>query len=162
MNLKGVVDVRWLIVAGVMLAPGVVAAQPLGIPHGRWWERPKVAQDLALSQDQVANLNSLTLNHARTMVDLKALVEKTEIDLRASAELEPFDAKAVRQNFAALQQARMKLESQRFEMLLKVREVLTGDQWRRLRDLVRERREREKVEGLGGDGVHKPLRKWRN
>jgi hypothetical protein len=46
----------------------------------------------------------------------------------------------VRDAFGVLIQARTKLETQRFETLLQTREVLTADQWRKLRDVVRERR----------------------
>ncbi|MFI5166682.1 MAG: Spy/CpxP family protein refolding chaperone [Thermoanaerobaculales bacterium] len=151
---------RWILGSAMMVGAAVVVAQPLGIPPGRWWEQPKVAEQLALTADQTQQLNTLTLGHARTMVDLKGSVEKAEIDLRAAAETDPLDAKQVRQNFAALQQTRMRLESERFDMLLKVRQVLTTEQWHKLRDIVRERRDRG--EAMGGEAGRKPLRRWRN
>jgi Spy/CpxP family protein refolding chaperone len=151
---------RWILGSAMMVGAAVVVAQPLGIPPGRWWEQPKVADQLALTADQTQQLNTLTLGHARTMVDLKGSVEKAEIDLRAAAETDPLDAKQVRQNFAALQQTRMRLESERFDMLLKVRQVLTTEQWHKLRDIVRERRDRG--EAMGGETSRKPLRRWRN
>src|SRR5271157_5461542 len=151
---------RWILGSAMMVGAAVVVAQPLGIPPGRWWEQPKVAEQLALTADQTQQLNTLTLGHARTMVDLKGAVEKAEIDLRAAAETDPLDAKQVRQNFAALQQTRMRLESERFDMLLKVRQVLTTEQWPKIREIIRQRRER--ADSMGGDAGRKPLRKWRN
>ena len=148
---------RWLLVAGLLLMAGAVAAQPMGgpdgaetpwapmggpmgVPMGRWWERPKVVEQLGLTPEQTKKLEAITLDQARTMVDLKSAVEKAEIDLRAASDAEPFNAKRVRDAFGVVIQARTKLETQRFEILLKTREVLTAEQWGKLRDVVRERR----------------------
>ncbi len=125
----------------VLLAAGAAAAQPFAVPPGKWWERPAVAGQLGLAPEQVAKLSATTYAHLRSMVDLKAAVEKANLDLAAAAEAEPFDAAKVRTAFGAVQEARLKLESQRFEMLLKIRELLTPDQWRKLQAVVRERRE---------------------
>jgi Spy/CpxP family protein refolding chaperone len=136
--------------AGLLLAAGAATAQPMGMPMGRWWERPKMAEQLALTPDQTQKLESITLNEARALVDLKGAVEKAQIDLRAAADAEPFQPDKVREAFRVVQQAREKLEMQRFEMLLKVRGVLSVDQWHKLRELVRERgpmRGREGEEG---------------
>ncbi len=141
---------RWLAFAGALLAGGVASAQPMGVPMGRWWERPKVAQDLGLSPEQTQKLEAITLDQATAMVDLKASVEKAEIALKAAADAQPFDPKRVREAFAVMQQARMKLETQRFELLLKVRETLSPDQWKRLRELARTMHERRGERGKGG------------
>jgi Spy/CpxP family protein refolding chaperone len=125
----------------VLLAAGAAAAQPLVLPPGKWWERPAVAGQLGLAPEQVAKLSATTYTHLRSMVDLKAAVDKANLDLAAAAEDEPFDTAKVRAAFGAVQQARLKLESQRFEMLLKIRELLTPDQWRKLQAVARERRE---------------------
>ncbi|MGZ5958023.1 MAG: Spy/CpxP family protein refolding chaperone [Myxococcaceae bacterium] len=160
----------WCLVVGLLMVAGAAAAQPMGdpmqqrmgspmeqrmgspmgVPMGRWWEWPRVAQQLGLSAEQTQKLEANTLSQATAMVDLKASVEKAEINLHAAADGQPFDAKRVREAFGVLQQARMKLEAQRFEMLLKTREVLTTDQWQKLRELARERRMER---GKGGPGA---------
>lgn len=156
--------IRWIAAAGLMLAAGFAAAQPYVMPPGRWWERPMIAGKLALSPDQVKQLDSATYAFALRMVDLKAAVEKDEIDLRALSEAEPFMPGKVRDAFAALQQARVKLESERFDMLLKVREVLNPEQWAKLQQLARERRA-EKGKGNGDQPGpaqrNNPQRRWR-
>lgn len=127
-----------VIVCAVVVGAGIAAAQNLGLPPGRWWERPRVAEQLGLSAEQKATLNTETIAHARALVDLKAAVEKAELDLRVLAEAEPFNGKATREAFANLQRARQRLESERFEMLVKVREILTAGQWQRLQALASE------------------------
>jgi Spy/CpxP family protein refolding chaperone len=153
--------IRVLVGAAILMVAGAAAAQPLGVPMGRWWEWPRVAERLSLAPEQTQKLDAITLNQATVMVDLKASVEKAEINLRAAADAQPFDAKRVRDAFGVLQQARMKLEAQRFEMLLKTREVLTVEQWQKLRELARERRmERGKAApGAGGTQPRSP-RAW--
>ena len=122
---------------GLLLVVGAAFAQPLGVPTDRWWQRPAVVQQLGLSPDQTKKLEDIYLMQARAMVDLKATVEKAGLDLRAVADVEPFDAVKVRASFTAFQQARIKLDAQRFETLLKVRDVLSPDQWHKLRDILR-------------------------
>lgn len=112
--------------------------QVLPIPPGRWWERPRVAEELALSAEQREKLEEVSVSHARELVDLRAAVERAEIDLRAVADREPFDAAAVRRAFAAFQQARSRMEAQRFELLIAVRQTLSAAQWERLKGLARE------------------------
>jgi len=174
--------ITWCLVVGLLVVAGAVAAQPMGdpaeppmgdpmgqsmgapmgqamggpmgVPMGRWWaDWPRVAQQLGLSAEQTQKLEAITLSQATAMVDLKGSVEKAEINLRAAADGQPFDAKRVRDAFGVLQQARTKLEAQRFEMLLKTREVLTADQWQKLRELARERRMERMERGKGGPGA---------
>lgn len=143
----------WFTVLGVLIT-GSLWAQGLGgppfdVPPGRWWERPAVAQELGLTPEQKAKLEQLTAERLKVMIDARAAVEKAEVELRLLAEKEPLDARKVREAFAALQQARQKLELERFEMLLAVRQTLSAEQWQRLRALARERLEerRERREG---------------
>jgi len=149
MNSKGVAGV---IAGATLLVATGLAAQPLGVPPGRWWERPQVAEQLALTAEQKARLESLSVENARGMIDIKAAVEKAELDLRVVAEAEPFDAAKVRAAFRTVQQARTRLENERFEALLRVREVLSADQWRQLRELTRDAVRERAQERRGGQG----------
>jgi Spy/CpxP family protein refolding chaperone len=131
---------KWLfaVVLGGCLLAGTVAMAQLSVPPGRWWEREMVAKELALTQEQKVKLEAVTLEHAKRMIDLKASVDKAELDLRAAADVDPFNPRQVRESFSSFQQARSRLESERFEMLLKVREIVTVEQWRKLRDLAQQ------------------------
>lgn len=140
-------------VLGFFLASGLWAqglgGPPFDVPPGRWWDRPAVAQELALSPEQKAKLEQLTSERLKAMIDARAAVGKAEVELRLLAEKEPLDVRKVREAFSALQLARQKLELERFEMLLAVRQTLTAEQWNKLRLLARERVEerRERREG---------------
>jgi len=143
---------RWTLSAAFLLVAAfprvpTASAQPLQVPPGRWWQRPEVIEELGLTPDQQAKIDSVTLEHARTMIDLKATVEKAELNLRVVADAEPFNAEKVREAFRALVDARSRLEAERFEMLITVRESLNGVQWQKLKEMARERLERIR----GGD-----------
>jgi Spy/CpxP family protein refolding chaperone len=137
---------RKKVVALGLAAAGLVAsgleAQPMRVPQGQWWERPLVVRALGLTAEQRRNIEKATIEHARAMVDLKADVEKAELDVKVAADAEPFEPGQVRAAFQKLLQARMRLETERFEMILKVREVLSAEQWQKLRRLAAERRSR--------------------
>lgn len=149
------------LVIGVMAASGVagsVLAQGLQIPPGRWWDRPQVAMRVGISDEQRAQLDKVTIEHAKRMIDLKAAVDKAEIELRVAADGDAFDAKIVRQAFARLLDARSRLETERFELLIAQRELLTAAQWEKLRVLARSFAERGR-EGPGEGGAPRaPLR----
>jgi Spy/CpxP family protein refolding chaperone len=140
-----------LLGGSLVLGATWAAAQPMGVPQGRWWERPRIAEKLALTAEQKARLESIAMTSAKTMIDLKAEVEKAELDLKGAADTEPLAAARIREAFKVLQQARSRLETERFEMLLKDREVLTTEQWHQLQELKRDR-ERQRAEG-GSDGA---------
>jgi Spy/CpxP family protein refolding chaperone len=157
---------RWLLSSVLVLAGGVASAQPFSVPVGKWWERPRIAGRLGITSEQVNKLNAATYPHAKAMIDLKASVDKATLDLQAASEADPFETERARIAFGVLQQARQRLETERFEMLLKVRAILTTDQWSRLQELVRERRE-ENVEGAQptpGAGLkrNQQPRRWQN
>jgi len=135
---------------------GVASAQPFAVPVGKWWERPRIQSRLGLRPDQVAKLEEAAYPQARAMIDLKASVEKATLDLQAAADAAPFDAERTRTAFAVLQQARQRLETQRFEMLLKVRGILDAEQWKRLQEIVRERRDEAAADAEATPG---PLQK---
>jgi Spy/CpxP family protein refolding chaperone len=145
-------------VTATLLGALEICAQPLSVPPGRWWQRPRVAAKLGLTAAQKQKLETTTVEHARVMIDLKATVEKAELELRLAADASPFDADRVRAVFARLQQARMRLETERFELLLAQRELLSPEQWQELRGLARELMERRRGGGGAGDQPGQPRR----
>lgn len=152
--MKTVISVLVSLATLAVVAPG--KAESLDVPPGRWWDRQAVVRLIGLSAEQKRNIETITLTHARAMVDLKANVERAELDLRAAADAEPFGADRVREAFGALVRARTALEVERFEMILRIREVLSHEQWQRLRRMAEEARLRGPEEGERGPGGGPP------
>jgi hypothetical protein len=78
------------------------------------------------------------------MIDLKADVDKAGLDLASSVDQQDFDPAPVRAAYAVFQTARHKLENERFEMLLEVRQVLTYEQWRKIEEIKRAEEKRSR------------------
>jgi hypothetical protein len=115
----------------LVLGAGLAAAE-LNIPPGRWWENPRVVERIHLSESQQTAIRGLVVEHARRMIDLNADVKRAELDLAELVDRDELVPDQVRQAFAALQKARQRLENERFELLLAVRQSLTRAQWREL------------------------------
>jgi len=151
--------VRNLVMVVVLCCAAAPAmAQSLTVPPGRWWDRPQVAMRVGLSDEQRARLDEVTIEHAKRMIDLKAEVDKAEIELRVAADGDKFDADELRQAFARLLQARSRLETERFELLIAQRELLTAAQWEKLRVLARSFAERGR-DREGGEGAPRAPRR---
>ncbi len=107
-------------------------ARDYNLPPGKWWENDRVVEHLRLTEDQQAEIGDLVYESATRMIDLNAAVEKAKLALENQVDRRDLDAAAVRQAFKAFQDARRALETERFEMLLAVRVVLTPEQWEKM------------------------------
>jgi Spy/CpxP family protein refolding chaperone len=131
-----------LVVAAV--APALAQGGPplegpeMRLPPGTWWENPRVVEQVKLTPEQQAAIADLVYDHARTMIDLKAAVEKAELELKVRVDRSDLVPDQVRAAFRAFQAARSALENERFEMLLGVRLQLSPEQWDELQALHRE------------------------
>lgn len=125
-------------------------AQDYNLPPGKWWENDRVVAHLELSVDQQARIKDLVYSHATKMVDHNATLEKAKLSLADVVERQDVDPEAIRRSFETFQEARRLLETERFEMLLSVRQVLTYEQWKKMLAL-RERLDnlRQRREGSG-------------
>jgi len=121
-------------------------AQDYHLPRGTWWEIPKVVEHLKLTPEQQQQISDLVYDHAQRMIGLNAGVESAKLALSREVESSNFDPARVRTAFDAFQDARSKLERERFEMLLSVRQVLSYEQWKKL-DNLRKLRDRKNNRG---------------
>jgi len=128
---------KLLMICVVLLAVQPLAAQEFELPPGKWWEDPRLSERIGLSVEQQQQIRDLVYTGARQMIDLKASVDRAGLDLAEVVNSSQFDPEAVRTAYGVFQSARQKLENERFEMLLEVRQVLTYEQWQKLQELKR-------------------------
>ncbi len=142
---------RFVVVVLVLLATGAAGAAELRLPPGKWWDNPALVERVKLTGEQQGKISELVYKHALTMIDLKAAVERRELELSNLVDQSAFDAAKVRAAFTALQSARQSLETAHFELLLSIRELLSLEQWQALQEMheevVRRRAERERQFG---------------
>ena len=143
-----------LIITVVLTLMGpLVAANEFDLPPGKWWENPRVVSHIGLSDEQQAQIREIVFAYARRMIDLKADVDKAGLDLANTVDQQEFDPEPVRAAYAVFQTARHKLENERFEMLLEVRQVLSYEQWRKIEEAtqrIQQNRSEQRRPGPGG------------
>ena len=105
----------------------------LGVPGGKWWTRPEMAQRLGLTADQTKKMDDTFQQYRLKLIDLNASVQREEIIMEPLVAAEsPDEAKIVAQ-IDKVAQARAELEKANARMLLGIRRLLTPEQWNKLK-----------------------------
>jgi Spy/CpxP family protein refolding chaperone len=132
MNGKSLGARVWLLLmafAGVLLAQG-----PRPFPS--WWENPwwnsSVAQDLNLTDAQKTDINAIVKDYRPKMMDLRAAMQKADSDVEAAFGENPVDQRKASDAIEKLAAARGDLTRALSQMSLKLRTVLTVEQWQDL------------------------------
>lgn len=120
---------------------------------GRWWENPKIATAIALTDDQKKKMDDIYQQYRLTLVDLHATLEKQEMQMRPLIEADQPDEGQVLAQIDKVAQARAELEKADARMLFEVRRQLTAEQWQKLKALHRQHMERMRQQG-GPDAWH--------
>ena len=130
------------------------AAQMPEVPPGKWWKRPAIAGALNLSPEQQGKLEDIFSRRRREFVDLKADVERRQIDVEELVAAKDSDSKKVAASVDALEISRLKLRKAATMMFLEQKDVLSAAQWQQIlarRDEWRKERQMER-RGFGGEG----------
>jgi len=131
---------------------------------GRWWNNPKMAQELNLTDQQKKQMDDIFLQHRLKLIDLNANLEKQETLFRPMIEADQPDETKILAQIDAIAQARADLEKADARMLFDIRKVLTPEQWQKLKTLHEEHREdrmRDRHPGPGGPDGQNLWRKRR-
>jgi len=123
-----------LAVLGFLAASGA-SAQAL---DGKWWKRPRVAQELALSPDQDAELEKIFARTKPHLIDLRADLEKKQFDYEQSMQADSADRKTIESKIEAREEARTRLQKELALMELDMKQVLKPDQREKLSRLKEE------------------------
>ena len=133
----------------VLLALPALAALGQGPAEGKWWKRPRVARQLGLSADQVAQLEKIFARSKPRLIDLRAEFEKKRFDYDQAMQSDDVDREVLESKIEAREQARAALQTELALMELDMKKVLTPEQREKLvemreraRALVQERRRR--------------------
>ncbi len=141
----------------VILAALPVLAQP---PRGffNWWDSP-IARDLNLTDDQNRQIRSIVREYRSKLIDQRATLEKAEIELEDQFNDEQFDQRKASDTLEKLISARGDLTRTMSQMGMKLRAVLTTDQFRELqkrrpsvapRQAIRDQMQQRRMENRPG------------
>jgi Spy/CpxP family protein refolding chaperone len=122
-------------------------------PMGKWWDNPQLAKDLNLGDDQKRKMDDIFQQSRLKLIDLHASLQKEEATLEPMISADSPNESQILAQIDKVAQARAELEKSNARMLLSIRQVLTADQWTKLRASRAERMMR----GPGGpDGGTPP------
>lgn len=144
---------------GIGGPPGGPIEHAFRVPEHRWWDNPRIAQQIGLTDDQKKKMDEILQQHRLRLIDLHAALEKQEVLLRPMLEADQLDESKVLSQIDAIAQARADLEKANARMLFGIRKVLTPDQWKKMQTIVRAHaaeRENRGWGGPGGDGWRHP------
>jgi protein CpxP len=126
---------------------------------GRWWDNPRIAQAIGLTDDEKKNMDDIFQQHRLNLIDLHANLEKQEVQMQPMIEADQPDEAQTLAQIDKVAQARAELEKANARMLFDIRKTLTPDQWQKLKALHAQhrddmmRRGPDGQKGRGGPGA---------
>jgi len=134
---------RKLLAFILLVVPGLVNAQGRGsgLPGGlgfQWWENP-VANGLNLSEAQNKQIRTIVAEYRSKLIDLRGNEEKAQGDFQDVFNDAPADQRRANDAIDRLGNARAEMTKVISQMSLKMRNVLTAEQWQQLRERQEER-----------------------
>ena len=142
------------------LAAGAPAADFLDLPPGRWWKNSDVIRQLNLAPDQQKKLDDIMFAHMERMIDLKAALDKEELKIKMLLDQPQIDEKQVLAQVDKVLAARNQMQRTRAAMFVKVRVLLSAEQWEKMKaafnEKVRDRFQRRMEERRGPDQEEPP------
>ncbi len=104
------------------------------LPEGKWWLNEEVVKELQITEAQQKELGKIYYAHLEKAIDLRAKVEKEELKLREMLDLNTINEKELLSQVDKLLEARNSLERARAELFVKVRIILTAEQWAKIKE----------------------------
>jgi Spy/CpxP family protein refolding chaperone len=116
--------------AAFVLAGGLCAQMPRGIYA--WWSRPQIARDLNLSPAQREQIRASVQQFRPHLLNVRAAVNEAEQALADQFDRSPVDPAKTNEAIERLVDARSDLTRTLTQLSLKLRLVLTEQQWQEL------------------------------
>jgi len=142
--LTGMVLLVLVMIPTMVMATGMHGSEGMregsDLPLGKWWESPKMAKKLNLSDADKAKLKEAFNNSHRKLIKLKSNLETERFELGNLLDSKTLNEAAVMQQFTKLEKARTELSRERFSFLVEVRKILGQERYQTLKEEGRERR----------------------
>jgi Spy/CpxP family protein refolding chaperone len=145
------------VILAVLLGPAAGLAQgPRGGGFGgsigfQWWDSP-LANGLNLSEAQNKQIHSIVAEYRTRLIDLRANEQKAQGDFEDIFNDAPADQKRANDAIDRLSNARAEMTKVISQMSLKMRNVLTAEQWAQLRERQEERMRNRKSPPVDSKG----------
>jgi Spy/CpxP family protein refolding chaperone len=115
----------------LVLLGSVLMAQPRG-PRPGWWDNPRLASGLNLSDSQREQIQATTRDFRSRLLDARAALDKAEGELQAIFNEGNVEERRANEAIDRLAKARGDMSRVVSQMSLRIRGVLTAEQWQEL------------------------------
>jgi Spy/CpxP family protein refolding chaperone len=102
-------------------------------PSGTWWRDPAIVQKISLTADQQKKIEDAFQQSRLHLIDLTASLDKEQVTMEPLLAADHPDEAKILVQIDRIAQARAELEKADARMLLGFRNVLSQDQWSRLK-----------------------------
>ena len=131
-----------LVLPAVLLAqsaPRLAARKGPALWEGAWWNSP-VVQNMDLSESQRKEIRGTVRQYRGHLMDLRESVQRADSDLEIALGESPLDQRKANEAIERLATARGELTRTLSQMTLRLRTILTNEQWQELQKRQVERR----------------------
>jgi Spy/CpxP family protein refolding chaperone len=143
-------SMTFLISLGLCLGSQLALAQP-DLERAPPVVKKKIMRELGLNNEQIKKIEDLTYRSDREKLDIRHELKKAHLDLQHLMSADQPNEAAVFKMIEKTSALELKLKKNRVSLMLKIRKLLTREQWEKLELLQanrkakrRERRERRK------------------
>jgi len=133
---------RTFVLAVVVMPAALLAQGPRQGPA--WWESPwwnsPLVQNLDLNEAQQKEIRTTVREYRGHLMDLREAVQRADGDLQVALDQTPLDQRKANEAIEHLATARGELTRTISQMTLRLRTILTNEQWQELQRRQAERR----------------------
>jgi Spy/CpxP family protein refolding chaperone len=123
-----------LVASCLFLLPSPSAwSGPLG--DGKWWEIPRISEQLGLTHEQAERINEIWIEHRKQLIDTRGEIEKAYLDLENLLGKTTVETQQAYQLAERLGQLHAKQAEQRLKMTIDTRQVLSVEQFEKLKGM---------------------------
>jgi len=120
-------------------APQNAPRQGPALWEGAWWNSP-IVQNMDLSEAQRKDIRGTVRQYRGHLLDLREAVQRADSDLEIALNENPLDQRKANDAIDRLATARGELTRTLSQMTLRLRSILTNEQWQELQRRKAERR----------------------
>jgi Spy/CpxP family protein refolding chaperone len=102
---------------------------------GKWWEIPRISEQLGLTREQTERINEIWTDHQKQLIDTRGEIEKAYLDLENLLGKTTVDTQHAYQVAERLGQLHAKQAEQRLKMTIDTRQVLSVEQFEKLKGM---------------------------
>ena len=121
-------------------APAKYSGKRGNVSQSKWWELPKIAEALQLSEGEKEKLDALYLEARKKSIDLRADVQKEQLELNQVMDGKQFSSEKAVNQYKNLQKAQNELALVNFKYQAAVRELLGDERYQKVRSLAKQAR----------------------